>query len=137
MVGGLVVGSKVIAPIARVACDAKMGVNVVPPLVLIHTPPPEVPMNNRPEVVGSTAMAVTFPVALDSAPPRGSVPKKGISPVIGRGPSAVQNGVAVAAGALTAPPARRCTACIDATAFPYASRGTPKSVPRRFARYFS
>ena len=73
-------------------------------------------MNSRPEVVGSTAIAVTLPLALASAPPMGSPPKMGVSFVIGTGPSAVQNGVGAASGAIAAALARRFIARIDATA---------------------
>ena len=63
---------------ARVGCASKIGVKLVPPLVLIQTPPPEVPTKSRPEVVGSTAIVVTFPLALASGPPTASVPKMGV-----------------------------------------------------------
>src|ERR1700722_10720585 len=116
MVGGVLVGSSVIAPMARVACASKIGLKVVPPLLLIHTPPPEVPMNSRPEVVGSTAIAVTFPVALASTPPIGLPPKMGVSLVTGSGPIAVQNGAGAASGIAASNAALRSIARIEAIA---------------------
>src|SRR5215510_1064631 len=86
IVGGLVLtGSSTIAPIAWVGSASPIGVNVLPPSALIHTPPLAAPTKRRPGVVGSAAIALIRPVALNVAPTI-TPPKFGKASSIGWGP---------------------------------------------------
>src|SRR6516165_2610345 len=134
MVGGVVPVSRAIAPIAWVGALSKIGLKVVPPLVVIQTPPAAAPIKTRPGVVGSVASALIRPLALNFNPGI-APPKFGRASFIGSGPIKDQeDGERLLP--LSAP--KGCASSIrriSSTALTRAPSGTPRSMPRRWARY--
>src|SRR5262249_2731094 len=127
IVGGLVVtGSSTIAPIAWVGSESPIGMNVLPPSLLIHTPPLAAPTKSRPGVVGSAAIAVIRPVALNGAPTI-TPPKFDKAFSIGWGPMKFQ----VGRSPCRLPACAASITCIWASAFSYAPVGTPTWSPGR------
>src|SRR5579875_1070557 len=128
MVGGLVLTvSSAIAPIACVGSESAIEVKLLPPSVLIHTPPPDAPIKSRPPVVGSGAIATTRPLASKVAPLIGP-PKLGSALFIGCGPINCQE-KPLAAVVLSAVAA--CIWRIALTARAVAPGGMPNCKPRR------
>src|SRR6266508_6632590 len=78
-------GSMATAPIAREGCPSNLGLQVVPPSVVFHTPPGAVAMYTPRASVVSVAMSFTRP---DQGGGPGQHPC--CRPVIGRGPIEVQ-----------------------------------------------
>src|SRR6266481_1787455 len=110
---------------------------MLPPSVLIHTPPLAAPTKRRPGVVGSAATAVMRPVALNVVPTI-APPKSDKAFSIGWGPikfhveltpfgrTCGQKMLLVAASALL-----DSITCMSFTTAPYAPCGTPNCSPRR------
>src|SRR6059058_4698923 len=121
MVGGLLLtGSSTIAPIAWLGNASLIGLNVLPPSLLIQTPPLAAPTKRRPGVVGSAAIALIRPVALNVAPTN-TPPKFDEAFSIGWGPIKFHVGrLVLVPAACAAAITRICTA-----ALPYAPVGTP------------
>src|SRR5215813_1827055 len=148
MVGGLVLtGSSTMAPIAWVGSASPIDVNVLPPSVLIHTPPLAAPTKRRPGVVGSVAIALIRPVALKLPKSPFSIgkiapPKFAKAFSIGCGPINFQVGL-TPVGPTWGPKMLLGAAsswlasitCISVTAASYAPGGTPNCRPRRDNQY--
>jgi hypothetical protein len=75
------------APIASVGWGVENRTEREDEFARIQTPPAAVPTKSRPLLVGSATIALTRPVADESAEPSGTPPKVGTSFVIGSGPS--------------------------------------------------
>ena len=105
--------------------------------LLIHTPPPKVPMNSHQVDQVRPRSRSPFPLALAGAPSMASVRRWNLI-VIGTTQSATRCGVTVAARALTASPARCSISRIPLTAFASRAEKTPpNTVPRPFAGYLA
>src|SRR5438105_4858489 len=116
------------APRKQLNVAAAYCVHELPPSVLIHTPPLAAPTKRRPGVVGSAAIALIRPVALNVAPTN-TPPKFDEAFSIGWGPIKFHVGrLVLVPAACAAAITRICTAAITricTAALPYAPVGTP------------
>ena len=86
-----------VRPVGEESSTLVIKLNVLPPSEVIHKPPPAVPTKSLPDVVGSVAIDVTWPVAgkVHGDPPQKmSVPPKlACTPWMGCGPRICQAGL--------------------------------------------